>query len=304
MAALSSTTDGSPFFRKLPRELRDKVYSLLDEHSYINLPNFNDYCYSELRCLPELRLFTVNKQSLRIYKEECERDLRIKITIWCHRQYHWPSVEALHKFAKQVPILSRTRHMEVHLEADDREITQGKTESLSCIYNRDLRANSSTGDVGQLWEMLATIATKDSMPACHSLELLVEVTCFSRPSGDKYLRSAEDAQTFKDSLRQYFAAPLGLEVSIKVSVELTCRLFSLCEDKEPLEGGDVDLRVPYDDNHWRHPQNEITFTAKPDEGPHSWCGLALEVVDAGSFRGWEREDELCTLETCSVLLML
>lgn len=127
MADLSSSTNSSLFFRKLPRELRDKVYSLLGADSCYDQDYSQDYCCSaEIYCRPEPHLLRVNKQFLGECKEQCERDLRVKITIGVS---HFSCVfeDPPDDFLKNISVSGRIRHMVVLVELDAEDVMSGES---------------------------------------------------------------------------------------------------------------------------------------------------------------------------------
>lgn len=134
---------------------------------------------------------------------------------------------------------------------------------------------------------MSSFVTEEILPACLSLEVRVAVDCLSGigTGSDRYPNSAAEAQAFTSGIRNCFATPSGFKVSVKVSVHVTCPLFKVWY---PDKGRCGMRSMGY---HRQHPHNNITFEAKPDEGPYSWYGLALEMVSAGSFEEYQREEE-------------
>lgn len=132
-------TDSSLFFRKLPRELRDKVYSLLCADGREYLPVSDDFYFCQVWCTPFGLDLQVNKQFWRVCREQSERDLRLQINIRHVRHHHCVFLDDpddLPEQCKKVSAFSRIRHVDVLFEADPKEVTRGKlAENASHLNN-------------------------------------------------------------------------------------------------------------------------------------------------------------------------
>lgn len=274
------TNTTSPFFR-LPRELRDKIYADLGREDL----SLGEICECVLRGYIRPSLLLVSRQFGAEYKAEIERNL----TLFVHpimdlerfRQALVAQPQYRHALSKVRQVLFRC-YPPTNL--DRRTSYQIERHNFRDIV---ARADRYQGHLPRHYHALE--ACKSALPSVRELEIILVM-----PTLQIFQTSDPMLGRFDLAISQFFAEPIDFPCKVTRAVDIRSGLWSF---PRPMDKAEKDSYVAYlrdqvDKGDVRGLYNhEVRFRATPSDGPYSFRGLAMDVVDVGA--GWEDYIAFC-----------